>query len=252
MPTKTAIIAQLHSLSTRVYKFCKNSLRIPVVCILCDQYLSEAELLCDHCYTLLQTLKHGCKVCAKPLRDLEQTICNDCQRDPPEFDKIYTAFAYVEPLQHILHNFKYYNALYLKSLITKLLQAAPIPHNQIGCLVPVPLSKQKLQQRGYNQAAILGKELAKQLSVQYNANLIKKILHTTNQVDLTGDARRKNLCNAFACIDDIAVSTVTLIDDIVTTGSTVNEISKVLKARGVNSVNVWCVARTTNFQQSLS
>ena len=153
MPT-TAIIAQLHSLSTRVYKFCKNSLRMPMVCILCDQYLFTQKILCEHCYKLLQPLNNICAVCSKQLLHISQTTCSDCINNPPIFDKIYSAFAYEEPLKHILHKFKYHDALYLKSLISSLLLKVSLQDSDIGCLVPVPLAKQKLQQRGYNQAAI--------------------------------------------------------------------------------------------------
>ena len=217
---------------------------MPVVCILCDQYLYKPNLLCEYCYHLLQTIDRGCEICAKPLQNSSQMTCEDCQKFPPEFDKIYCSFAYIEPLQNILHKFKYHNALYLKSLLTKLLLERPVANAEIGCLVPVPLAKQKLQQRGYNQAEILGRELAKKLNVNYNPRLVKKVLHTANQVDLTGDARRQNLCNAFECLTEIPYATITLIDDIVTTGSTVNEISKILKSGGVKKINVWCVART--------
>lgn len=237
----------MHSLSTKVYKFCKNKLQVPVVCILCNNYLKEKNIICTNCYKLLPKLGHTCNICCAPLTNNKQDMCNTCQVTKPYFNKVYSAFLYEEPLKTLIHTFKYHNGLYLQQLLTDLLREAPIPITKVGIVLPVPLARQKLKQRGFNQAALIAKELATQLKVPYSDKHLQKTTHTANQVNLSKEKRKQNLTNSFKC-KDIKHTTITLIDDIVTTGSTVNEVSKMLRLHGAKNINVCCIARAaTNY-----
>lgn len=249
MRTKKNIIAQLHSLSTRVYKFCRNKLQLPVVCILCNNYLTERNVICENCYELLPKLDYVCEICCSPLNNAEQAVCNECRDNRPSFNKVYSAFLYEEPLQTLIHNFKYHNALFLQKFLTDLLSEAVPPNITNSVIIPVPLSKQRLKQRGYNQAALIAKCLAKQIKVPYSDKYLQKTIHTPNQVELSKNQRKKNLINAFVC-KKIKHKNVVLVDDIVTTGSTVNEISKILYMQGAENVDVYCIARAGNFMIS--
>ncbi len=211
-------------------------------CILCEQY-NKQQIICKNCYKLLTPIGHACKYCSKPLISKSQNICSECQKEPPAYTKMYTKFQYEEPLKMLIHKFKYHNSLYLTSLLTEIMLKAPINYDEVGLIIPVPLSKNRIRQRGYNQAAILAKSIAKKLKAPYSDNYLRKIIDTPNQVEITGEHRRKNLKNAFIISPKYNYQTVTIIDDIFTTGSTANEIALTLKANGVNKVNVWCCAR---------
>ena len=110
------------------------------------------------------------------------------------------------------------------------------------CIMPIPLHSKRIQQRGFNQAAELAKLLAKKLTIPYDATICKKITNTSPQVGLNAEERRKNLRHSFSA-KPTSYHYVLLIDDLITTGSTANEMAKVLKKQGVERVDVWCCAR---------
>ena len=124
----------------------------------------------------------------------------------------------------------------------RMLHALKKNTRQAQCLIPVPIHPKKLKQRGFNQAVILTKLLAKQLNLPYDLNSCKKIKHTLPQANLDRKQRRNNLHQAFQ-VTPIPYQQVILIDDLLTTGSTANELACTLKKSGVTQVDVWCCAR---------
>lgn len=236
------IITCLKNLSTKIYNTCQNKTYIPIACILCDKYNSKHQMICDDCYNLLTILGHACTQCSKPLCSTSQKLCADCQQNPPAYTKVFTAFLYEEPLKMLIHNFKYHGNIFLTSFLTELLLKAPISQTDLGLIIPTPLSKKSMQNRGYNQSAILAKSIAKKLKTPYSDNYLQKIINTPKQVSITGYQRRNNLNNAFKCIKS-NYKTITVIDDLLTTGSTANAIASTLKTNGVETINIWCCAR---------
>ena len=116
----------------------------------------------------------------------------------PAFDHTITRYYFEEPLRTLIHEFKYRDAFYLRTFLTKLLlEALPEKTVSTQCIVPVPLHPRRLQQRGFNQAPELAKLLAKQLKIPCELNLCKKIIHTIPQANLGSQRRRKNLHQAF-------------------------------------------------------
>lgn len=236
------IITRLTNLSTKIYNICQNKIYIPTICILCDTYSCKYQIICDDCANLLTPLKHACTICSKPLSLTSLEICADCYQTPPAYTKVYCAFLYEEPLKTIIHNFKYHRALYFSDFLTKLMLKTTINQNEIGVIIPTPLSKQRMLSRGYNQAAILGKSIAKSLKAPYADNYLYKTINTPNQVTVSGEQRKQNLKNAFLC-KKFEYPIVTIVDDILTTGSTAHAMALALKAKGVTRVNILCCAR---------
>ena len=235
MKNKNASKSHYHKLTSII--------SVPVVCVLCNQYQSKYEIICPDCLQLFRTIHHACSICMRPLENISLSTCNSCAQNKPFFDKVYTAYLYEEPLKTLLQQFKYNNTLYLTKLLIKLMLQAHIPYDQIGCIVPVPLSKKSLQKRGYNQTAILTKKLTKILRVKCYYSHLSKVIHTKNQANMDKITRQKNLNNVFRC-KKIPQNTITIVDDILTTGSTANEIAKTLKKHtNIQTVNVWCCAR---------
>ncbi len=155
------------------------------------------------------------------------------------------AYPFEEPLRSLLHEFKYQEGLYLGSfLATLIIKNIPAEALTTECLIPVPLHPKRIQQRGFNQAAELVKHLSKALKLPYGLSFCKKIINTIPQAELSAKARGNNLTEAFYS-NPVPYQHVTIVDDLITTGSTINALAKTLKQQGVKCVDVWCCARVT-------
>ncbi|MDP1602342.1 MAG: ComF family protein [Legionella sp.] len=221
-----------------------QGLRIPAVCALCHHYHNSIFAVCEQCTNLLTRIGPGCSTCRLPLVDNLFMQCGYCIKNKPAFDNVLSSYCYEEPLKTLLHDFKYQEALYLLTFMTRLMLDARPPSYQTDCLVPVPMHPLRLRERGFNQSAELTKFLAKRLKIPFDLNLCEKKTNTVAQVNLNGKHRRLNLVNAFTA-KPTAYQHITLIDDLLTTGSTANELARTLKQQGVARVDVWCLARTT-------
>jgi ComF family protein len=219
-------------------------LRLPSICVLCNQFHKSSLAVCDGCIALISPLGTACTYCAYPLFDGSYLICGQCIKNPPYFDNSYIAYTFEEPLRSLLHHFKYHNGLYLKTFLSHLILQALPPQMQLPqCLIPVPLHPKKLKVRGFNQAALLTTQLAKKLRIPYDLINCQKVVNTEPQASLDGEQRKKNVRGAFQ-VNFITYQHVALVDDLLTTGSTANEIARTLKNAGVKKVDVWCCART--------
>ncbi|PJD92964.1 MAG: amidophosphoribosyltransferase [Legionella sp.] len=191
---------------------------------------------------MLEPLGPACSFCAEPLPEQNPLICGACCMQRPCVDRVLTSYRFTEPLRTLIHAFKYESALYLSSLLIELMWAAKDPGYTTDCLIPVPLHQKRLQERGFNQAAILAVKLGQKLQKPYELYSCDKILATLPQAGLSAKERKTNLKHAFQA-RPVPYQHVTLVDDLFTTGSTANEVAKTLKQQGVQRVDVWCCAR---------
>jgi len=234
---------QLFFILQKLHSCWQKRPRLPTLCYLCNHYHQGKEALCSTCFQLLKPIQQACSICRLPLVDDTFLLCGRCLREPPLFDCAYTHYYFEEPLRSLLHDFKYHQSLFLRQVLAKLMLDA-IPDNyRPDCLIPVPLHPKRLRRRGFNQAAELTKLLATTLQIPYQLNLCEKVINTTPQVALNRRQRQSNLRHAFIAKANPYVH-VTLIDDLLTTGSTANELARVLKKQGVKQVDIWCCART--------
>lgn len=222
-----------------------QQLRLTAVCALCNQYHREKFAICNPCLALISPLNYACSICCLPLPDQSLMQCGHCIKQKPTFDCVLTAYAFDEPLRTLIHEFKYHHALYLRSLMVKLmLDALPnIPYRP-DCLIPIPMHPKRLYQRGFNQAVELAKLLARALTIPVDLSILHKKINTLPQATLSRDQRRSNLKSSFIA-SPTHYQHVTLIDDLMTTGSTANEVAKLLKRQQVKRVDVWCLARAS-------
>ena len=153
----------------------------------------------------------------------------------------------------LIHRFKFQNGFFLDRTLARLLLLAVYEARRTHQLtlpqliLPVPLHHLRQWQRGYNQADLLARQLARWLNIPYRNDLMKRIKRTPTQRGLTATARRRNLKNAFRISDTLPQTgyrSVALVDDVITTGSTLNEIAKQLRHAGVEHIQVWGLART--------
>lgn len=218
-----------------------QSLSLPSICTLCNQFTDNRMAVCSWCMVLMPLLGPACQYCAYPLPDPYYLTCGTCIKKPPYFDRGRIHYVFEEPLRGLIHQFKYHNGLYLASFLTHLMLhslTTPLPQ----CLIPVPMHPRRIRLRGFNQAAILAKLLAKKLQLPYDVRSCQKMINTLPQASLNGEQRQKNLHQAFK-IKPIPYKHVAIIDDLLTTGSTANELALTLKQSGVEQVEIWCCAR---------
>lgn len=159
---------------------------------------------------------------------------------------------YQEPLSSLIHRFKFQNQFWLDRTLARLLLLAVYQaRREQGLLlpellIPVPLHRLRQWRRGYNQAALIAAYLSRWLSLPCRNDLLYRIKHTTSQLGLSAAMRRKNLQNAFSASPQLChcgYTSVALIDDVITTGTTLNTLAKLLRAQGISHIQVWGLAR---------
>lgn len=219
-------------------------LRLPAICALCDHYHTGRFAVCSACTTLFMPLGAACHHCAHPLPDEKLLICGHCCKKPSVLDRTLTAYRFEEPLRTLMHDFKYREGLYLLTFLGMLMQhALPTEGYTTDCLIPVPMHPKRIRQRGFNHAAELAKHLSHHLKVPYDVSHCHKHRNTRPQAGLNQTERCQNLKGAFH-VTPMPYAHVTLIDDLLTTGSTAKELAGTLKQQGVKRVDLWCCART--------
>lgn len=222
---------------------------LPYTCWLCG-IRSDQELdLCCNCTQNLPWIEDRCYQCGAQLfREEEHVTCTTCQEKPFAFDRLCGLFAYQDQLPHLIGKIKFGQNLALTKLFGTLLADKILdwyaPEDLPTVMIPVPLHAKRLRQRGFNQALELIKPLRKKLGIPIiaNASIIRQKA-TAPQAKLDLNKRKKNIKNAFVINKNIVHKHVALVDDVVTTGNTVNELAAELKAAGVEVVDIWCICR---------
>ena len=211
-------------------------------CALCGT--RSFNSLCQPCTAdLPQRRITGCRLCAAVSSSGE--ICGHCLVDPPKFDETVVAFDYVFPLDRLLQAYKFREHLALVNLFADALETAvrrrggELPTR----VVPLPLSRARLAERGFNQSALLAERVANSLKLKYAPHGLLKVRDTPPQSGLNREARQKNVRGAFDCGGSLAGEHIALVDDVMTTGATLAEAAKAIKKAGATRVSAWVVAR---------
>lgn len=228
----------------------------PVRCPICGEIVApKGEKICATCIDKLAYIKEPrCKKCSKPIEQEEKEYCSDCLRKNYHFDKGYAVWVYNEAMKHSIANFKYhskkeYAKFYIQEMAClygeKILKLTP------DVIVPIPIHRSKYQERGYNQADILAKGLGKELQIPVLSTLLLRNKKTLPQKTLSDKERLRNLAEAFEYNEKVAnsypnkITKILLVDDIYTTGSTIEACSNVLRAHGIKEINffVLCIGK---------
>ena len=224
---------------------------LPAQCALCG--IGCPEVLCPPCRAQhLGLLRHRCRQCANPLADIEVALlCGRCLRQRPAYDATVTAFDYAAPVDQLLLQLKFGARLALAPLLAELLHAAI--RQQSGwdtpqLLCPVPLGPARLAQRGYNQALEIARPLARLLDVPLQPRLALRVRETRAQSGVAPQERQANLAHAFAIAPDHAPLLpgchVGIVDDVMSSGHTVNALAAACKHAGAVKVSILVAART--------
>ncbi len=202
---------------------------------------SGVKPFCDACARALPALGPACPQCAGPSAGEER--CGACLRSPPSFDATAAAWRYEFPVDRLLHALKYGGRLALAEPFADHLAAA-LRGRTADLLVPMPLARARLRERGFNQAMEIARHLARRIGVRLDAHVAARIRDTAPQTDLPHDARAANVRGAFACTGQVAGLSLALVDDVMTTGASLEALAAELKAAGAARVENWVVART--------
>lgn len=166
-------------------------------------------------------------------------VCGRCLANPPHYDATVAALAYRFPADVLVHALKFRGELALAPLLSSLLKERISPR-EIDCIVPVPLSSERLRERGYNQSV----EIARYLGGKLESDACRRERDALPQAGLDREARRRNVRGAFRCARSFAGERLAVVDDVMTTGATLDELARTLKAAGAASVVNWVVCRT--------
>ena len=216
----------------------------PAQCRLCLAPVCGDLGLCPACRADLPWLTHSCLRCALPLPTHTRTrLCSACLLHPPALDRCHALFGYQPPVDQWIHALKFNRDLAAGRLLGQLLAAQP--HTRDGSaasLLPVPLHPRRLRQRGYNQALEITRPLLR-LGWRLSDCDCRRTRHTGAQSALAARYRRRNIAGAFTLRAQLDGQRIVLIDDVMTTGATLNELARTLKAAGARQVDAWVIAR---------
>ena len=216
--------------------------RIPHTCLLCGGDAGR-DRLCEGCRDDLpwHRMPH-CPQCALPTADGQ--LCGACLKRSPAFGRTRSALSYRFPVDQLIQRLKYNGRLavapVLGDLLARHVESAPRP----DLLIPMPLHPSRIRERGFNHASEIGRHVAINLGLPLDTSLCQRVRDTPPQVALAYDARRRNVRGAFICSSDVSGKRVAVIDDVMTTGTSLDELAKTLKQAGAAEVEAWVVART--------
>ena len=215
----------------------------PSPCSLCLAPDPSGRGLCPGCLADLPRLDPCCPHCALPLATAGQ-VCGHCQRRPPRFDAAVALFRYAPPVDVLIQGLKFGQALHFAPLFAELLAARLAGQRPPDCILPVPLHPRRQRERGFNQAVEIARPLARRLGSRLELESCVRRRATTPQTGLSAAARRRNLRDAFALARPLAGRSVAVLDDVMTTGGTLDAIADVLRGGGVEHIEAWVCART--------
>ncbi|MCX7156844.1 MAG: ComF family protein [Rhodocyclales bacterium] len=213
---------------------------LPQDCFLCAAPSGDS-LLCPPCIASLPRLTaEHCPVCALPTPGAN--ICGACLKQAPHFDATQAVFRYEFPLDRLIQSLKYVHRLASADFLGRALAQIASPLRP-DLILPVPLAPARLAERGFNQALEIARPLARALGAPMEISRIHRRRDTAPQASLPWKERTKNIRHAFECEIDLTGKTVLLIDDVMTTGATLDELARTLKAHGAARVENLVLAR---------
>jgi len=241
------VAEQSRQLLIRAGAWLEQSL-FPSTCVLCADSGQAPRLdLCVGCDGDLPISDHACPRCAEPLSSTAKAqLCGECLHRAPRFNVAHCAYRYEFPVDHLVRGLKYHGRLaYARVLGELLARRLRRVHDNVWpqCIVPVPLAAERFRDRGFNQATEIGRELQSRLGIPLRTDLVARTRDTREQAGLDRKERRTNVRNAFRLEQRLPIRHVAILDDVITTGSTANELARILQRGGAERVEVWAVAR---------
>jgi len=241
-----------------------QSVLFPPICLLCGSPTSSATSLlksgqvslCKACQDELPWQSAACLCCAEPMFESVATVCGRCLQSPPSFDCSSVVFRYASPVDFLLRRLKFDGKLVYARLLGELMTQGILEKrrqlSKLGIatdvpdvIIPVPLHPTRLRERGFNQSLELARWISRALDVPIDFRSCRRVRATLTQSLLPLKKRRGNIRRAFAVADDFSARRVAIVDDVMTTAYTVQELASALRQTGVEQIEVWCCARAS-------
>jgi ComF family protein len=221
----------------------------PGLCALCRDWCRHG--LCEPCLQRFAPLRPRCARCARVL-PVALPRCGECMRTASAFEACVTGADYADPWNQLVAGFKFHQktelAAALCTLLLRAVRATDSGAQAPALLLPVPLSQQRMRERGYNQAWEVARRLARRLGLPARADVLQRSRDTPHQIGMTREQRERNLRDAFwiepRSRHRVQGAFVALVDDVLTTGATAHAAALALAQAGAARVDVWVVART--------
>ena len=208
-------------------------------CVLCGAASGDA-LLCASCAQGLPALEGPrCPVCALPAPG--GTTCGACLKSAPAYDATLAVWRYGFPVDKLVQTLKYEHRLSLAGYFVAAMLDGPRPTGDL--ILPLPLSARRLAERGFNQAVEIARPLAQGLGLPLEIDACRRTRETVPQASLPWKERRRNVRHCFECAADFSGKSIIVVDDVMTTGATLDEFAALLKRHGAAHVTNWVVAR---------
>jgi competence protein ComFC len=227
----------------------------PEICQVChSERATETEgFVCETCHSKLRFIEPPyCDRCGLPHEGAITSAyeCGQCQQSQPHFSKARSAVAARDAVLDVIHQYKYYRALWFEPFLAALLMRRAVPYlssDPWDLIVPIPLHSTKEREREFNQAERLAARLSASCGVPMDKSLVRRVVATRTQTLLSREERLANMRKAFAIVKGRGLNgqRVVLVDDVFTTGATASSCAKTLKDAGASEVCVWTVARGT-------
>jgi len=227
-----------------------QSVLFPPVCLLCGLRSHGQLCLCQGCQDELPWLDEACNYCATPLP--VAGICGRCLQSPPAFDRSRVAFQYATPVDFLLRRLKFDGKLMYARLLGQIMAQLILKDQQQSSafilpdvIVPVPLHPRRLRERGFNQSLEIARWISRAVHVPIDFSSCQRVRETKTQSLLPLKQRRLNIRQAFTVDKKFQARRVAIVDDVMTTAFTVQELANAMRHSGVEEIEVWCCARVS-------
>lgn len=215
---------------------------MPRACPLCGAAASDCGL-CPPCSeSLPRAAGNRCPVCASPTPSA--TECGRCLSRRPRYDYVISALDYIAPVDYLVADLKYARNLAAARALAFPLASRLVREPYPDFVLPMPIAASRLRERGFNQAAEIARHACAEFGLNLSQQLATRVSARASQATLPWSDRARNVRGAFRCDRNLSGKTVAVVDDVITTGATLNELASVLKRAGAQQVVGWIVART--------
>ncbi len=211
-------------------------------CLLCADFNGGNIGLCAACLKDLPW--HDAPHCPQCALTSNGEICGNCLKNPPFFDKTQSVLRYDFPVDALIQDFKYRHSLHLANTFSHLLLEKIQQQPLVDLMIPMPIHTKRLKMRGYNQALEIARILAKNLHIPLDYQSCIRTKYTPPQASLPLKERVKNMQGVFECNKNLTGLNIAIVDDVMTSGASLNALASAIKKAGATKVECWVIART--------